>query len=209
MMRKAESREQRAEKNGKISPLPAFCFLLSVSGFGLFPTSCRQSVALPVLFPVPAVTLTTDAGEALNLDELRGKVAIYDFVFTRCAGSCPLMAGSMRALTREIDSAAVRFISISVDPLHDRPAVLKKYASAVRNDDRWIFLTGERQQILDLSIKSFKLAAGDPGPGAEPILHSQKFVVVDQQGMIRGYYDGNAADEIKRLQRDVRALLRT
>lgn len=213
----AETRGQPAQK--RRSPRPrvaasprlggaAVTFCLLLSGFWL--GGCRESVALPLLFPVPATTLTTETGQPLNLRELRGKVAIYDFIFTNCAASCPVMAASMRTLTREIDSPDVRFVSISVDPARDTPPVLSRYAAAVRNDDRWIFLTGEREQILDLSIKSFKLAAGEPEPipGAEAVLHSQRFVVVDREGMIRGYYDGASPDEMKKLARDVRALLR-
>jgi cytochrome oxidase Cu insertion factor (SCO1/SenC/PrrC family) len=174
----------------------------------VFGAACRQAQPLPVLFAVPAATLTTDAGKPLHLRDLNNHVTVYDFIFTRCAATCPVMTRSMQSLTRELPDQRVRFVSISVDPAHDSPERLRRYAAGVRSDGRWVFLTGDREQIVNLSVKGFKLAAGDPGPKAEPILHSSKFVVADQQGMIRGYYDGTSAEDLKRLARDVRSLLR-
>lgn len=175
----------------------------------LVATSCGESAALPALYPVPAATLTTQNGDSLNLDGLKGNVAVYDFIFTSCAATCPVMTGSMRSLTKELDSPRLRFVSITVDPARDTPAALRQYAQRAKAEERWIFLTGERGAIVDLSVKGFKLAAGDPGLGAEAILHSTRFVVADADGMIRGYYDGTSAEDMKRLARDVRALLRS
>lgn len=181
--------------------------LATTGALVLLLSSCQQRETLPVLFPVPPVTLTTEKGQALNLEDLKGKVAVYDFIFTRCAATCPVMGASMRRLTGKVSSPEVRFVSVSVDPANDTPEVLREYAQHLRTDDRWIFLTGKREDVINLSVKGFKLAAGDPGPGAEPILHSSKFVVVDRSGMIRGYYDGTSAQDLDRLARDVQSLL--
>ncbi|HYH09282.1 MAG TPA: SCO family protein [Thermoanaerobaculia bacterium] len=155
--------------------------------------ACQPKPELPQLFPVPDARLVDESGAAVNLGSMKGNVTVYDFIFTSCTGICPIMTNNMRALTPKIDKdAPVRFVSISVDPARDTPAVLRAYAQKHRNDPRWTFLTGERQAILDLSVKGFKLAAGDPMPGGEPLLHSSRFAVADKQGVIRGYYD--AAD---------------
>lgn len=152
--------------------------------------ACAPRPGLPKLFPVPATTLIDERGQSLNLDTLKGHVVVYDFIFTNCTGTCPIMTNNMRALTPLVDQQApVRFVSITVDPSRDTPAVLSRYAARVRNDPRWTFLTGDRDTIVDLSVKGFKLTAGDPMPGGEPLLHSSKFAVADKQGMIRGYYD--------------------
>jgi protein SCO1/2 len=84
----------------------------------------------------------------------------------------------------------VRFVSISVDPARDTPAALQKYASHVRNDSRWMFLTGDLKTITDVSVNGFKLAANGSNP--QSILHSSKFAVADKQGVIRAYFDGTA-----------------
>jgi protein SCO1 len=158
--------------------------------FLLLVAACQPKLDLPKLFPVPATTLVDERGRSVNLDALKGNVVVYDFIFTSCTGTCPIMTNNMRALTPKVDKdAPVRFVSITVDPARDTPAVLSRYAARVRNDPRWTFLTGDRDTIVDLSVKGFKLTAGDPMPGGEPLLHSSKFAVADKQGMIRGYYD--------------------
>lgn len=146
---------------------------------------------LPKLFEVPNATLVDERGQRVRLDTLKRHVTVYNFIFTHCTGTCPIMTNNMRALTPLIDDdAPVRFVSITVDPTRDTPAVLSRYAARVRNDPRWMFLTGDRDAIVDLSVKGFKLTAGDPEPGGEALLHSSKFAVADKDGVIRGYYDG-------------------
>jgi protein SCO1/2 len=163
--------------------------------------ACTHQSDLPRLFPVPDSTLVAETGKPLNLRELKGNVVVYDFIFTNCAGTCPLMTQQMRKLTKKIDKdAPVRFVSISVDPTRDTPQVLRDYATRFRNDPRWTFLTGQRDQIVHLSVDGFKLAAGGtPQTIAEPLLHSSKFAVADKDGYIREYYgatDGDAPDHV-------------
>jgi protein SCO1/2 len=145
---------------------------------------------LPKLFPVPDAKLVDETGKPVSLASMKGSVTVYDFIFTSCTGTCPIMTNNMRELTPKIaKDVPVRFVSISVDPARDTPAVLADYAKRNRNDPRWTFLTGDRDEIVKLSVQGFKLAAGDPMPGGEPLLHSSKFAVADRNGIIRGYYD--------------------
>lgn len=171
-------------------------------------SACSHESDLPRLFPVPEVALVADSGKTVRLSEMKGHVTVYDFIFTSCAGSCPLMTAAMRRLTTKIDkNAPVRFVSISVDPERDTLAVLRDYAKRVRNDDRWIFVTGERDEIIRLSVEGFKLAAGGtPQTAAEPLLHSSKFAVAGKDGWIREYYgatDGDAADHVASTVKDL------
>ncbi|MDQ3281942.1 MAG: SCO family protein [Acidobacteriota bacterium] len=152
--------------------------------------ACQPKPQLPQLFPVPDAQLVDESGKSVSLAAMKGSVTVYDFIFTNCTGTCPIMTNNMRALTPKIDkSAPVRFVSISVDPTRDTPATLAAYAQRMRNDPRWTFLTGQRDEIVKVSVQGFKLAAGDPGPGGDPLLHSSKFAVADKNGVIRGYYD--------------------
>lgn len=153
--------------------------------------ACQPKPELPKLFPVPDAKLVDETGRAVHLASMKGKVTVYDFIFTNCTGTCPIMTNNMRALTPKVKSdAPVQFVSISVDPTRDTPAVLAAYAKRMRNDPRWTFLTGSREEIVKISVQGFKLAAGDPMPGGEALLHSSKFAVADKNGIIRGYYDG-------------------
>lgn len=179
----------------------------NVVALALLLAACRQKSDLPKLFPVPDAQLVNERGAPVSLASMKGSVTVYDFIFTSCQGTCPIMTNNMRALTKEIDKdAPVRFVSISVDPTRDTPQVLADYAKRVRNDDRWTFLTGKREDIVQLSVNGFKLAAGDPGPGGDPLLHSAKFAVADKEGVIRAYYDGSDGSKTAEIAKTVNEL---
>jgi protein SCO1 len=171
--------------------------------------ACRPEEPLPELFPVPNTQLVDENGRAVSLDQMKGSVTVYDFIFTSCSGICPIMSKNMQMLTQKVPKdAQVRFVSISVDPARDTPEALRAYAKRFRrDDDRWIFLTGDRDAIVKLSVEGFKLAAGDPMPGGEPLLHSSKFAVADRKGVIREYYGGTDGDAPDHVARTVRTLL--
>ena len=87
--------------------------------------------------------------------------------------------------------------------------MLQRYAAYARNDPRWMFLTGDRKTIVDLSMKGFKLAAGDDtGTPDESVLHSVKFAVADKNGIIRDYYSATNGDAVDHESGVIRALLR-
>ena len=176
-------------------------WMLAVAG-------CRHRSELPSLFPVPDTALIDENGHAVHLGAMKGSVTVYDFIFTNCAGTCPMMTAAMRRLTKKVDKELpVHFVSISVDPSRDTPAVLRQYALKVRNDARWTFLTGDRGAIIDLSVNGFKLAAGGTTQtAAEPLLHSSKFAIADKRGVIREYYgatNDDAADHVATTVRDL------
>ena len=164
--------------------------------------------SLPRLYEVPDASLVADDGSTLPLSSLEGSVVVYDFVFTNCDGACPLMMKQMQGVIgRFAQDDEIRFVSLSVDPERDTPERLSEFAERVRSDERWTFATGEPGQVLDLSVKGFKLAAGEAGPREEPILHSSRFVLVDRKGWIRGYYDSMDPEMMKQLVIDARDLL--
>jgi protein SCO1 len=169
--------------------------------------ACRHQSDLPRLFAVPNAKLVNENAQHVTLDANKGYVTVYDFIYTNCSGTCPMMTAYMRKLTPKLPKdAKVKFVSISVDPARDTPQILHDYATRFRNDDRWTFLTGDRKTIVDLSVNGFKLAAGDPGPNGDPLLHSSRFVVADKTGTIREYYggtDGDAPDHVAATMRDL------
>lgn len=171
----------------------------------------RRPEPPPVLYRLPAFHLVNRDGRATTLKDLAGGPWIADFVFTRCPASCPMMTARMARLDRELPrDLGLRLVSISVDPEHDTPQVLQRYAASFNASDRWLFLTGDGPQIYRLSKEGFKLAV-DANPQsttgtAEPILHSTRFVLVDGEGGIRGFYDGFDEASMKKLERDLSAL---
>lgn len=168
---------------------------------------------LPVIAEVGAFELVDHAGRRVTPSDLAGAPWVVDFVFTRCRSTCPLMTEAMRRLRADWPrDVPVRFVSISVDPEHDRPEVLADYRRqrGIEGDD-WLFLTGERDVVFRLVSDTFLLSF-DPDPPPElatpemPILHSTRFVLVDARGRIRGYYDGLDRNALADLVRDARLL---
>jgi cytochrome oxidase Cu insertion factor (SCO1/SenC/PrrC family) len=162
---------------------------------------------------VPEFCLVSQTGDSVRLGELRGRPWIADFIFTSCASSCPMMTGQLQALEKALaDEPRIRLVSFSVDPERDTPARLAEYAAEYgARPERWLFLTGEKAALRQLSIEGFHLPAGDATPedvarGAEAVMHSTRFVLVDAQGHIRGYYDGGDEKAMESLGRHVRRL---
>lgn len=162
---------------------------------------------LPVLGQVPPFEMTESYGEPFGLENTRGKICVYDFMFTRCHGPCPIMVVNMADLYRAFESTDyVQFISITVDPDHDTLSVLRKYGEEHGvNDGRWMFLHAPIEEVVDLCENGFKLPADDL-PGA----HTTRFVLVDHLGRIRGYYSGTddasmriLKDHISRLVQEI------
>jgi protein SCO1 len=171
-------------------------------------SACKRDPELTRLYPVPDFSLTDQTDKTVTLADFRGKVWVADFIFTNCGGTCPMMTDKMRQLQQALP-AEIRMVSITVDPARDTPKALAAYAEehgATR--DRWLFLTGEKQSLYDLCVKGFKLPLDDTGGTvAEPIAHSTRFVLVDKQGEIRGYYGGTEEEDVKRLAADAKRLL--
>jgi cytochrome oxidase Cu insertion factor (SCO1/SenC/PrrC family) len=173
------------------------------------PACARRADPLPVLFELPPFALTERSGRPLTSQDLRGSVWIAVFVFTRCAGACPRMTGRMAALRQQVPEA-VRFVTFTVDPEHDTPAVLTRYAQPLDAGARWLFATGAKADLHRLATEGFKLAAMDNPAGSTgdgPFLHSSKFALVDRQGRVRGYYDSEDEGGLTALRADARRLL--
>ena len=161
---------------------------------------------LPVLGSLTEFDLVNERSENFGLGNLAGKVWVADFIFTSCAGPCPLMSQRMAALQRTFrPQPQFRLVSFSVDPEYDTPEVLSDYGrqyGAAR--DRWTFLTGSPADIQDVTVNGFHL-----GSVEEPIYHSTLFTLVDGQGRIRGYYDSNDAQTLESLVDHIQLLLTT
>jgi protein SCO1 len=163
---------------------------------------------------VPAFTLVSQTGATVQRADLDGQVWIADFIFTSCKGTCPMMSAQMRRVNEMLArERGVKFVSFSVDPERDTPQRLAEYGAQFgATPERWIFLTGEKAALRDLSQTGFHLPASDAPPadvaqGQEIILHSTRFVLVDRAGHIRGYYNGTDAGAVDQLVKDTRRLL--
>ena len=164
---------------------------------------CETKPALPSLGLIPDFTLTDQSNKPFrSVEALRGKVWIADFVFTHCAGPCPMMTSRMRKLQDALSGEqSIRLVSFTVDPARDTPEVLAAYAEQFKA--RWVFLTGSQDTLNRLSRQAFRL--GDVDGNLE---HSTKFALVDKFGRLRGYYSATSAEVIPELVADAKALLK-
>lgn len=174
---------------------------------------------LQVYKALPEFRLENRDGRAVGLPELAGKPFVADFFFTHCPGVCPVLSRKMSELSQQIDLQRVNLVSFTVDPDHDPPAVLAAYAEKLAAPPQWYFLTGAKADLYALIRDGFQLVVDDTQQKAEttasaeraasdPILHSNRFVLVDAQGRVRGYYNAFEPAEIDQLRQDLARLLR-
>ncbi len=175
------------------------------------PLGVRADTPLPDYGSVPDFALIDQRGAPIRRADLLDTVWVADFIFTRCAGQCPMMSAQLASLRTALrDTAGLLFISFSVDPDYDTPAVLAAYAARyAAQAAQWRFVTGPKSSIWLLAHTGFHLGVGEEGSAEEPITHSVRLVLVDRQGHIRGYYDATDAQAMVKLQQDARRLLRT
>lgn len=157
---------------------------------------------LPVLYELPDFTFTERQGVPFGKSNFLGKISIVDFIFTNCPGPCPFMSSKMAELYQAYSNTEkVQFVSISVDPNRDSLIVLQKYADRFGvNDERWVFLRAPMLEVINLYENGFKLG------GILPVDHSTKFILVDQNVTIRGYYDCYDQISMKILRTHIREL---
>ncbi|MFQ5700357.1 MAG: SCO family protein [Acidobacteriota bacterium] len=165
---------------------------------------------------VPDFTLTERSGRSVSRSELTGSYWVADFIFTHCTGSCPILTSRMASLARRLPR--IRLVSFSVDPARDTLETLRRYAEAHQpagtDPDHWLYLTGSPAQLHELITGGFHLSIAELPPGmkapeGEWITHSDRLVLIDPQGRIRGYYHGTEEDAVERLARDLGRLRAT
>ncbi len=158
---------------------------------------------MPVLGQVRNFELMDHTGEPFTVADFKDRLTIVDFIFTRCKGPCPIMGAWMSELYDLYEGYEhIQFVSISVEPEYDTPEVLREYAEDLGvTDGRWLFLRGPIDTVKRICEEEFMLSADDL-PGA----HSTKFVLVDQQAQIRGYYSGTDEASINVLKSHIKEL---
>jgi len=197
-------------RRGIVSGVVVLAAAGAIIGLMLHRSATQPSaVVLPDYGALPGFLLTDHRRQPISLEQLSGSVWIANFIFTRCAGQCPMMSAQLAALQRSLtDAPDVQFVSFTVDPEHDTPETLADYATHyAANAHRWRLVTGPKEALYALARAGFRLGVGEDGSAVEPITHSVRFVLVDRAGRIRGYYDATDAEAMRRLEQDARRLL--
>jgi protein SCO1/2 len=171
----------------------------------------------PAYGSVPEFSFIERTGRRVERAEFLGKTWVVDLIYTHCPDTCPLQSAEMASLQADlVNEADVRLVSITVDPARDSLAVLSRYAKRFGADRKqWLFLTGEKTAIYRFVQEGLRLPVMDPrsrarGAGGEGVtlLHSSRFVLVDREARIRGYYESSDMESLRQLREDVKTLLR-
>jgi protein SCO1 len=158
-------------------------------------------------------SLTNQQGKTITADSLKGKIVVADFFFTHCPTICPGMTINMKRLQESIHNGQrvgdktnkrIHFLSFSIDPERDSVERLKFWADKFQiNPEKWWLLTGEKKKIYDIALNEVKLGVQD-GEGVDTnFIHSDKFVLIDSNRNVRGFYSGLDSNSLAKLSADI------
>jgi protein SCO1/2 len=152
-------------------------------------------------------TLRTQTGATLTTADLLGRVHIANFMFARCPNLCPAVVASLKTVQAALRDTNVVLVSYSVTPEVDTPELLSAFGTARGIDPaRWHLVTGDRRQIYELARSSYFADDSREGQRPDEILHSEKVLLVDQAGRLRGVYNGTHPFDMQRLIEDATLL---
>jgi protein SCO1/2 len=160
---------------------------------------------------IPDFKFQTQNGDSLELDSLHGSIYVADFFFATCPGICPKLSNSLEKVQQAfIRDENFKIVSFSVDPAKDTLQALRRYAGQHNAiPGKWFFLRGNKGDVFKLAQEGFRVTAKDDVDGGpEAFVHSEKLVLVDQNGNIRGYYSGVDTNRVNRMMGDIVLLLR-
>lgn len=172
-----------------------------------------QEVTDTLFRTVPGFRLTNQDGGITDSSAVKGKIHVAAFFFIRCGTICPKISSELTRIQDIFrDKPEIIFLSFSVDPEHDKPEQLKEYAKRYEAiPGKWYFLTGDKAQIYTLAQRGYFLPVVDHGVSYdkpdETFIHSEKLVLIDKAGHIRGFYDGTDKKDTERLILEMRVLL--
>lgn len=184
-------------------------FAAIAAAFLLFSCACRRAEpASPPLmvegaaaWTVPDFALKDDAGRPVGRADLLGRPWVAAFIYASCGSQCPMMTAKMKALRGKLPEA--RLVSFSVDSA-DTPERLAAYKKTYGAD--WMFLTGAPGVVRRLCMDGFKLAVADGSDPKDPIIHSDKLVLVDRDARVRGFFDPSEPSHLSALAKAIKAL---
>jgi protein SCO1/2 len=166
-----------------------------------------------IFHTLPDFSLTDQEGKLANLSRVKGKIHVANFIFTRCPGQCPRMSAEMRRVQEAFEQEpSFLILSYTVDPEYDTPAVLKVYAQSLGAiPGKWNFLTGPKAEIYRMALKGYYVTAKEDKTSSQNLedrfVHTDKLILVDPQGHIRGFYNGTDKKEVDRLILEAKVLL--
>jgi protein SCO1/2 len=209
----------------KVSHIYTFVFVLLLTGLA----GCKEERKLPILGErdwvkktvdgkeivdtiynaIPAFSFVNQEGDTVTEKIVEGKIYVSDFFFTTCPTICPIMKRQMVKVFDEFKgNPEVMILSHSIDPEHDTPQVLKKFAADLGvQGTQWQFLTGSKEKIYEIGQKNYLSTAKEDKTADGGYIHSGAFILVDKDKHVRGMYDGTTEEGTQKLIADMKTLL--
>ncbi len=158
---------------------------------------------------IPKFSFVSHDNDMIGRAEMENKLTIVDFFFTSCPSICPVMSNELERVQDAFrNEKEVQIYSISIDPEYDTPAVLAEYATLHgATKGKWFFLNGPKEKTYDLARCGFALPMVDGNGNPDDFVHSDKFILIDGRGRIRGYYSGTEREEVDKLILETKILL--
>lgn len=162
---------------------------------------------------VKPFAFTNQEGKTVTNADVAGKIYVVEYFFTTCKGICPRMNENMsKVYTAYRGKNDVMILSHTVDPLKDTVGAMKAYSLRFDADPKqWEFLTGSKKELYDMARYSYLVTAADDTAITDiesDFIHTDRFVLVDRDGRIRGQYKGTDIGEVNQLIGDIGELLK-
>lgn len=147
-------------------------------------------------------------GEIVTQEDYKNKIYVADFFFTTCPTICPIMQDNMVILQEKFkENPEVMLLSHTVMPHIDSVPVLKQYALEKGViDSKWNLVTGKKEDIFYIARKSYLAVKTETEGEWFDMVHTENFILVDEERRIRGFYDGTKTEDIERLIEDIEFL---
>lgn len=162
------------------------------------PESLTPTWSAKNIVSLPDLDLIDQSGRSVNRGTFKGKVSVISFIFTSCAGFCPLLIGKLKKIEAKIGTNPnVQLVAITVDPEVDTPERLLQFGKdqGVTFSDRWIFVTGTKERILGLVRDTFSSEVKRlPDENLRKFAHSEHFYILDQELRLRSILNGTRID---------------
>lgn len=194
-----------------------FIILAAVFMTYFYKVTRTDAKVLPVIghegHRVTDFAFTDQDGKQVTVNNVKGKIYVVEYFFTTCKGICPKMNENMTKVYNAFKgNESVKILSHTVDPKKDTVGAMKQYSLRFEADpQQWMFLTGDKKELYDMARYSYLVTASDDTAAvdiANDFIHTDRFVLVDREGQIRGQYKGTNVGEVNQLIGDIKELLK-
>lgn len=151
---------------------------------------------------------TNQYNQKVTEETVNGKIYVTDFFFTTCQSICPIMGNELVRVYKEFkQDTTILILSHTVEPEVDSVPILLNYSKMHGvSDNKWLFLTGDKQHLYDMARTAY-LLNNETGNGDEgDFIHTQNFALIDKERHLRGFYDGTDSSDITRLIKEIKFL---